>query len=138
MLEKDYFSILGLQKQFDICKIQLEKNYFDLSKSSKDPALLNEAYSTLKNDYKRANVLYNLNNSKTINDKVSTEFLNEVIELEDKIDQADHKELLVLKLKIEDKIKECKFNYFRKDYLNKWRYFLRLEELVEKRLEEFE
>ncbi|RVD91613.1 Heat shock protein [Tubulinosema ratisbonensis] len=136
MLEKDYFSILNLPKKYDVCKTNLDKNYITLSKTTKDPALLNEAYTTLKDDYKRANLFLDLN--KKNGDKISADFLNYIIDLEEKIEKSDFDSLKFYKNLLENKIKECKTNYNDKSFLKKWKYFLRLEKFVEEKMEEYE
>lgn len=79
---------------------------------------LNKAYDVLKDDYSRAKLF-------TVPaDTLDTKFLNECMELEDRVLSGENITDLLQK-----KVDECKNNYNKPDYLAKWSYYNRLLKL---------
>ncbi|KAM0688530.1 hypothetical protein COBT_000213 [Conglomerata obtusa] len=131
MLEKhNHFSTLNITPIFEIDQSFLRKRYHDLCKlHHPDISPVNkftqikEAYDTLKNDYSRALYMYK-NKNGSINQKVEKDFLIQVMDYEDCIEQ--NKDLELIKGQIESEINKCRINYFNPSYLSKWRYYERL------------
>ncbi len=104
----NYFEILRLPIKYDMDVDLLTKNYFSSlrsSESSVDSGLLNEAYSVLKNDLKRAEYFLNLKNVST--EKMSSELAIQMFEMREKYESfANWEEKIEFQKKIKRKIKE--------------------------------
>lgn len=141
MLQKaELFSIFGLRPSFNIDKNALKRAYYslcrtnhpDIAGSSAHFPEIARAYRTLENDLKRAEYL----NKKEI-PKMGNEFLAEVLEYEDQIaHNKDQKSLAEIKRMIKKQIDECYRNYFEPAFIAKWRYFVRLINMLEKKEED--
>lgn len=93
MKDKSFFAIFGLDEAFDIDIKALEEKYFALQRQAHpdmqtgnelDSALLNNAYKTLKNRFKRAEYLIDLQGKS--NQPASQELLMEMMDLRDDVD----------------------------------------------------
>ncbi|WUR04265.1 co-chaperone HSCB-like protein [Vairimorpha necatrix] len=134
---KDYFSVFNLSKTFDINLTDLKTKFYDLSKkhhpdlskySTNKFQEINNAYNTLKDDYLRAKYM----KGKTTGE-VSKTFLIDILDLEDQIREAEGDSLEELSEIIRHKIEECRNNYQKDDYLAKWAYYRRLENMIKKK-----
>lgn len=92
---KSYFDIFDLPVEFDIDLEVLNARYFELQKhahpdmmggNSIDSAQLNNAYKTLKNRFKRAEYIIELNGEKEL--QASSELLMEMMELREENSSA--------------------------------------------------
>jgi molecular chaperone HscB len=141
MLRKlNYFEIFGMKPKFNLNLSKLKDTYYTLSKryhpdsGSKDDnfQVLSSAYSTLKNDLKRASYLNEIRGIKNSRERWNdVGFLSGVMEMEEKISNG-REHLSDLKKKIEKKIEECKKNYDKNEYLNRWKYYDRLVKRIKK------
>ncbi|MBO4405693.1 MAG: hypothetical protein J5821_03095 [Alphaproteobacteria bacterium] len=89
----NYFEILKLPIAYDIDVDLLTRNYFSLQRSSEssvDSGLLNEAYSILKNDIRRAEYFLNLKNIST--ESMSTEMSVKMFEVREKYSSLENDE----------------------------------------------
>lgn len=135
----DIYKIFNLPKSFHIDKNVLKNEYYKLNKKYHPDILKNEdnkikeiniAYKILQDDYLRAKYLH----EKPIEQKMNQDFLVEVLDLEERInDNLDNqKELIKLKDFLHTKIQECINKYKNPFYLGKWGYYRRLVKEVSK------
>ncbi|KAK1347782.1 hypothetical protein CWI37_2214p0010 [Hamiltosporidium tvaerminnensis] len=146
---QNYFEIFKIKPSFDIQPTILQSKYHELCKkyhpdissdfNIKDGdlniAIINNAYKTLLNDYKRAIYLYKLNGNH-LNKNLSTDFLNEILFTNETIDMTTNidvlnklKEITVLK------INECKNKYNDSNSLIKWKYYDRMLKNISNKIE---
>jgi molecular chaperone HscB len=128
---KDYFSIFNINSKFQINEQELDYNYKELQKfvhpdkystTNNDDiineahicsALISNAYSILKDDYKRANYLIKLKgyegieeNSKNVYDK---NLLENLMEIQERIEECNSRdELLLIQIQIQNELDEYK------------------------------
>lgn len=130
---KPYFKIFNLKPIYNINKDELKKSFYKLSKvyhpdtsSSDNFHLLNSAYRTLNNDLLRAKYLTN----RTVD--VGTDFLIELLGMEEEVDRARNlEELDSIKKKTRKNIQQCMSNWNNSEYVAKWVYFERLMRKIE-------
>lgn len=104
----DYFRFMGLQRKLNVDLAELERRYYELSKrfhpdyyqnqsgferlvSRDKSSLLNEAYGTLKDPMRRAEYMMKLEgvNIEKNNSHLSPEFISEVFELQERIEEFE-------------------------------------------------
>lgn len=136
----DIYKIFSLPRSFFVDKNILKNKYYKLSKKYHPDLLktdtgkikeVNSAYKVLQDDYLRAKYLY----KDPLDTKMNQEFLIEVLDLEERIDDSNSQdELRKIKDILDQKIDECKKNYKDPVYLGKWGYYRRLSGAVNKLL----
>jgi molecular chaperone HscB len=128
LLRVDHFDILGVGKNYNINKLTLESTYKDMQKlihpdnfaSQTKEAIesseflssyINEAYTTLKDDYERSLYMLLLEGIEVKEDDKLTNLkeLETIMELNEKIDETS--ELMALKEDVRDKIEEIKYDF---------------------------
>lgn len=119
-----YFSFFNLPRHFHINLVALEENFYKLSKkfhpdfffqaseterqySMEKSSMLNDAYRSLKDSFKRANYLLALEGIKDIGQKTPSDLLAEVFELNEQIEELryakqakDSKQISTLKAQV--------------------------------------
>ncbi|KAF9763506.1 Chaperone protein dnaJ A8, chloroplastic [Nosema granulosis] len=135
---KNLFELFCIKPHFHINKHDLKNKYFELARIhhpdiSGDPTAfkkLTQAYSILSDDLKRAMYL-----NKHIVDTVDSDFLYQILEIEEQIDsEVNTKQINDL---LSDLINNCKKNYKDVKYLSKWVYYERLlKKLKEKKADQ--
>ncbi|KRH93845.1 HSB-like chaperone-like protein [Pseudoloma neurophilia] len=112
------FQIFSLSESFDIDKNNLKYSYYNLMNQSKDEEQMkkiNWAYSLLKNDLDRAKWLNNVyQNEETTTSLLKESDLSEILSLSELSDQN--------KRKLKKLINECKTNWNKPYYLERWRF----------------
>ena len=121
----DHFDILGVNKHYNINKNNLETTYKDIQKiihpdnfenkgKSSDllSSYINEAYTTIKNDYERSLYMLLLEGIEVKEDDKLTNLkdLEIIMELNEKIDERTS-ELMALKEDVRDRIEEIKYDF---------------------------
>ena len=128
LLKVDHFDILNVGKTYNVNKIVLESTYKDIQKlihpdnfasQSKEvmesseflSSYINEAYTTLKDDYDRSLYMLLLEGIEVKEgDKLTNlKELETIMELNEKIDETS--ELMALKEEVRDKIEEIKYDF---------------------------
>jgi len=107
----DYYSLLGLEKSFDIDLAKLTANYFaaqqkahpDKSGESEAASRLNQAYGTLKNRLKRLGYLIELSGYRDL--RADQVLLMEIMDLREEYEVAPEKTVEKIKVKIEELFK---------------------------------
>lgn len=124
---KQYFDVLNLPYAYDIDKELLKTNYYLASKlahpdrrssTGTESALLNKAFSVLRDDFLRAKLF-------SVPSEVSGEFLEECLVLEERIRKGES-----LEKYLKERIEDCKKRYFDPKYLGRWGYYERLLEMA--------
>ncbi len=129
ILRVDHFDILGVSKIYNVDKYSLESTYKDIQKvihpdnfanysnnikenSEFLSSYINEAYTTLKDDYERSLYMLLLEGIEIKeDDKLSNpKYLEEIMEINEKIDEASS-ELMALKEDVRDRIEEIKYDF---------------------------
>jgi len=116
----NHFDILGVSKNYNINKVNLESNYKniqkiihpDILKSNNSEFLssyVNEAYITLKADYERSLYMLLLEGVEVKEDDKLTNHLEEIMEINEKIDETS--ELMALKEEVRERIEEIKYDF---------------------------
>ncbi|KAI4292696.1 molecular chaperone HscB [Pancytospora philotis] len=140
---KEIFGVFRMPPAFQIDKEQLKREYYRLSKAAHpdvqmrvpstggrgisgalpaqriDSAQLNEAYSTLKDDFLRAKLFT------SPSEAVSPRFLNECLELEERISRGAN-----LRQELRGRIAECKRHYDDPEWITRWAYYRRLDDMI--------
>jgi molecular chaperone HscB len=102
MHDRDHFERLGLPRRFRLDSAELERNYLaksrevhpdfagDAPDSLRDSAALNEAYSTLRDPFRRAEYLLTAEGGPSAADsrQMPAEFLEEMLELRMRIEEV--------------------------------------------------
>ena len=103
----NYFEIFSLPIAYNIDIDLLTKSYFSLQRDSEnrlDPSLLNEAYSVLKNNIKRAEYFLNLKSIYT--EKMSSKLAVQMFEMRENYESFESsEEKIEFQKKIKKKIK---------------------------------
>ncbi|KAK6089338.1 hypothetical protein P3W45_001661 [Vairimorpha bombi] len=109
----DIYKVFNLPRSFHIDKKILKNEYFKLNKKYHPDLLktengkikdINSAYKILQDDYLRAKYLF----KGPLDNKMSQEFLIEVLDLEERIDESkSQNELREIKDLLDQKIDEC-------------------------------
>jgi molecular chaperone HscB len=129
LLKVDHFDILGVSRNYNVNKLTLENTYKDMQKiihpdkfsgqttevkecSEFLSSYINEAYSTLKDDYERSLYMLLLEGVEVEEDDKLTnpKHLEYIMELNEKIDEGTS-ELMALKEDVRDKIEEIKYDF---------------------------
>jgi molecular chaperone HscB len=116
----NHFDILGVSKNYNINKVNLESNYKniqkiihpDILKSNNSEFLssyVNEAYTTLRGDYERSLYMLLLEGVEVKEDDKLTNHLEEIMEINEKIDETS--ELMALKEEVRERIEEIKYDF---------------------------
>ena len=137
-----YFNIFNLKPSFTIDQGDLKTKYFELSKRYHPDKMvnapadgmsieeINKAYITLGNDFLRAKYLHGSEGMP----KIDREFLADMLDYEESISNinSDEEEERIRR-DLEERITQCKLNFFDKEYLCKWAYYERLRDILNKR-----
>ncbi len=99
----NYFEILKVPVAYNIDIDLLTKNYFSLQQSvdQVDPAILNEAYNTLKNDIKRAEYFLSLKEISV--ERISTDLAMKMFAMRERYESLDNEGD---KIKVQKQIKK--------------------------------
>ena len=129
LLRVDHFDILGVGKNYNINKLTIESTYKEMQKlihpdsfasqtkevmesSEYLSSYINEAYTTLKDDYERSLYMLLLEGIEVKEDDKLTNLkdLETIMELNEKIEEGTS-ELMALKEDVRDKIEEIKYDF---------------------------
>jgi molecular chaperone HscB len=129
LLRVDHFVILGVGKNYNINKLTLDSTYKEMQKiihpdnfasqpkevvesSEFLSSYINEAYTTLKDDYERSLYMLLLEGIEVKEDDKLTNLkdLETIMELNEKIEEGTS-ELMALKEDVRDKIEEIKYDF---------------------------
>ncbi|MDM8335546.1 iron-sulfur cluster co-chaperone HscB C-terminal domain-containing protein [Wolbachia pipientis] len=110
-MSSNYFTLFEIEPTFNISFDELEKKYIELSKTdineeqSKNMENINKAYQVLKSPLKRAEHLLGLFGVKNQEDHLSSEVLNESMEIREYLLDCD--DLQFARRMIDEKVKDC-------------------------------
>ncbi|WCR57673.1 iron-sulfur cluster co-chaperone HscB C-terminal domain-containing protein [Wolbachia endosymbiont of Ctenocephalides felis wCfeJ] len=113
-MSSNYFTLFEIEPAFNISFDELEKKYIELSRAdinerqSKNMENINKAYQVLKSPLKRAEHLLDLLGVKSQKDHLSSEILNESMEIREYLLDCD--DLQFASRMIDEKIKSCTKN----------------------------
>ena len=111
----NYFEMLNIEESFSIDQNLLEEKYFDAQgkyhtdRAPKDKkaqfatmsSLINSAYETLKDDFKRASYILELHginiNSYTTAPKIPLDILGEILEMQEDMEEDDKRDIALEK-----------------------------------------
>lgn len=129
LISVDHFDILGVSRNYNVNKVILETTYKDMQKlfhpdkfaghsntikesSEFLSSYINEAYTTIKDDYERSLYMLLLEGIEVKEDDKLTNLkdLEIIMELNEKIDEGTS-ELMALKEDVREKIEEIKYDF---------------------------
>lgn len=150
LLKTSYYALIK--------KVHPDKAVFSAGNTAEAAQFINKAYKTLDNDYTRSIYEYSLDNMRNLvkrdlslgRDKadqivvldlekerigcnkglVSTEFLDEILSLEDKIESVYGEELEKVESTVRKEIEKCKEEKKDPKALARWKYYNRLIDMI--------